>query len=127
MSYPTWKNLQLPASMLINLCMLAGIVAIGTGCSSDKGYPQKPLRMGAEYRFEDGLRKEKHPQYLFDKKTRKDLAKMGLPTGEPNVAPPEAPVKGAPGAGSAMADSAKVKTTPAAEPVMDTVFKVRPQ
>ena len=126
MSYPTWKNLQLPASLLTNLCMLAGIVAIGTGCSSDKGYPQKPLRMGAEYRFEDGLRKEKHPQYLFDKKTRKDLAKMGLPTGEPNTAPPEAPVKGAPGTASGMADSAKAKT-PAAEPVMDTVFKVRPQ
>lgn len=34
-------------------------------------------RMGAEYRFDEGLRREKHPQNLFSKKERKDMEKMG--------------------------------------------------
>lgn len=127
MLYPTWKKLQQPASTLTNLCMLAGIVALG-GCASDKGYPQQPLRMGAEYRFEDGLRKEKRPQYLFDKKTRKDLAKMGLPTGAPNGVPADQGNSARPGDKSAPADSAKIKPTPVADEIRpDTIYKVRPQ
>lgn len=33
--------------------------------------------MGAESRFDEGLRREKHPQQLFSKKERKDMEKMG--------------------------------------------------
>jgi hypothetical protein len=73
--------------------------------------------MGAEYRFEDGLHKEKHPQYLFDKKTRKDLARKGLPAGSSNVA-----------TSAAVPSSSFSKTPPVADSIRtDTVFKVRPQ
>jgi hypothetical protein len=75
--------------------------------------------LGAEYRFEDGLRKEKHPQYLFDKKTRKDLAKKGLPAGHSNQATSAA----------VPAPSSSFSKTPAvADSVRrDTTFKVLPQ
>ena len=38
----------------------------------------QPPRLGAEYRFEEGLRRQKNPQNLFSKKERKDMEKMGL-------------------------------------------------
>ena len=53
-------------------------------CSSVRGVFQRkervyqPPRLGAEYRFEDGLRRQKNPQNLFSKKERKDMEKMGL-------------------------------------------------
>jgi hypothetical protein len=43
--------------------------------------------MGAEYRFEEGLRKEKHPQNLFSKKERKEMEKMGALTKQERSAP----------------------------------------
>ena len=33
--------------------------------------------MGAEAEFDKGLRPEKHPKYLFDKKTMKEMQKTG--------------------------------------------------
>ncbi|PSL42524.1 hypothetical protein CLV51_11252 [Chitinophaga niastensis] len=33
--------------------------------------------MGAEAEFDRGLRPEKHPKYLFDKKTMKDMERNG--------------------------------------------------
>lgn len=44
-------------------------------------------RMGAEYRFDEGLRREKHPQNLFSKKDRKDMEKMGTVTRQERSAP----------------------------------------
>lgn len=38
----------------------------------------QPPRLGAEYRFEEGLRRQKNPQNLFSKKERKDMEKMGI-------------------------------------------------
>lgn len=37
-------------------------------------------RLGAEARFEDGLRRQKNPQTLFSKKEQKDMQKMGTLT-----------------------------------------------
>ncbi|SFD78324.1 hypothetical protein SAMN05518672_103200 [Chitinophaga sp. CF118] len=117
----TWKNFKLrqPAFMLLHTCMMAGIVVLAGSCASANREYQPP-RLGAEYRFEDGLRKEKHPQYLFDKKTRKDMRQMGLPAGHSNVA-----------TSAAVPSSSFSKTPPVADSVnsvrTDTVFKVRPQ
>jgi hypothetical protein len=47
----------------------------------------QPPRIGAEHRFEDGLRKEKHPQQLFSKKERKEMEKMGMTTEKERTAP----------------------------------------
>jgi hypothetical protein len=44
-------------------------------------------RMGAEYRFDEGLRKEKHPQHLFSKKERRDMEKMGTISHQNRTAP----------------------------------------
>lgn len=44
-------------------------------------------RMGAEYRFDEGLRREKHPQNLFSKKERKDMEKMGTVSRQERNAP----------------------------------------
>ncbi|CAL1518401.1 hypothetical protein [Chitinophaga sp. MM2321] len=40
--------------------------------------------MGAESQFDKGLRPEKHPKYLFDKKMMKDLQKQGDVSGYTN-------------------------------------------
>ncbi|WP_143306777.1 hypothetical protein [Chitinophaga vietnamensis] len=37
--------------------------------------------MGAETKFDEGLRPEKHPKYLWDKKMMKDLEKQGRAEG----------------------------------------------
>jgi hypothetical protein len=114
----TWKRLSLrqPAFMLLHTCMMAGIVVLSNGCaSSNKGYD--PPKLGAEYRFEDGLKKEKKPQYLFSKKERADMDKMGLPSGHSNEA-----------ANAAVPSSSFSKTPPVADSIRkDTVFKVRPE
>ncbi|MVT41924.1 hypothetical protein GO495_15140 [Chitinophaga oryziterrae] len=116
----TWKifKLRQPAFMLLHTCMMAGVVVLYSSCAlNNRGYQSPPPRMGAEYRFEDGLRKEKHPQYLFDKKTRKDLARMGLPAGHSNVA-----------TSAAVPSSSFSKTPPVTDSIhRDTTFKVLPQ
>ncbi|RAJ79153.1 hypothetical protein CLV59_106214 [Chitinophaga dinghuensis] len=63
--------------------------------------------MGAESKFDDGLRPEKHPQYLFDKKTMKDMKRTGLSsdyTRKRNTAP-TAPVKKSAPAADSLAQS----------------------
>lgn len=44
-------------------------------------------RMGAESRFEDGLRREKKPQTLFSKKEQKEMRKMGTLTEKERSSP----------------------------------------
>lgn len=114
----TWTFLR-PANKLLSLCLLAGFV-IYSSCASNKEY-QAP-RMGAEYRFEDGMKADKHPQYLFDEKTRKDMDKMGLPTGYSNAATGPAGLSGKHFA----TDSSKVKDSSSNSVKMDTVYKVLP-
>jgi hypothetical protein len=46
------------------------------GCHSSQKVYQAPA-VGAEAQFDRGLRPEKHPKYLFDKKTMKDMQKEG--------------------------------------------------
>jgi hypothetical protein len=114
----TWKQFKLrqPAFMLLHTCVMAGVVVLYSGCASNRKY-QEPPRLGAEYRFEDGLKKEKKPQYLFDNKTRKDMAKMGLPAGSSNEA-----------TSAAVPSSSFSKTPPVADSLKrDTTFKVLPQ
>lgn len=118
----TWKVFKQPASLISGLGILAGIL-ISSSCVTDRGYNPAP-RAGAEYRFEEGLRKEKRPQHLFDKKSRRDMAKMGYPTGESNVAPNETREEKA--AVTAPKTDTK-KTTPTDSLRMDSVYKVRPQ
>lgn len=43
--------------------------------------------MGAENRFDEGLKREKHPQQLFSKKERKDMEKMGTVSEQERSAP----------------------------------------
>jgi hypothetical protein len=118
----TWNVFKQPASAISGLGILAGILIISS-CVTDRGYDPAP-RAGAEYRFEEGLRKEKRPQHLFDKKTRKEMAKMGYPTGESNPAPQEAR-EGKASGNTAKPDPKKV--TPTDSLRMDSVYKVRPQ
>ncbi|MBW8687449.1 hypothetical protein [Chitinophaga rhizophila] len=118
----TWNKFKQPASRTISSCMLAGIFIFGA-CRTNRGYDPAP-RMGAEYRFEEGLRKEKNPQYLFDKKSRKEMAGMGYPTGEPNAASPQAGGTTTPAKSQS---GATVNTTPRDSLRVDTVFKVKPQ
>lgn len=49
----------------------------------------QPPRLGAEYRFEDGLRREKRPDDLFSKKDRKDMEKLGMLSKQERTAPKE--------------------------------------
>lgn len=49
----------------------------------------QPPRIGAEHRFEEGLRREKRPQELFSRKERRDMEKMGLITPRGRNAPQE--------------------------------------
>ncbi|TWV97353.1 hypothetical protein [Chitinophaga pinensis] len=118
----TWKSFKQPASRAIAFCGLAGIFTF-TACRTNRGYDPAP-RMGAEYRFEEGLKKEKNPQYLFSKKERQDLEKMGYPIGTPNQAAESGgdtkPATKSPAAGALQkAPSDSLRT--------DTVFKVKPQ
>lgn len=57
-----------------------------SGVFQRKQQVYQPPRMGAESRFEEGLRKEKHPQHLFSKKERKDMEKMGTLTSHERTA-----------------------------------------
>lgn len=109
--------------MISGFCMLAGILILSS-CKTNPGYDPAP-RMGAEYRFEEGLRKEKRPQYLFDKKTRKEMTKMGYPTGQPNTVAPTK-TKGTKESVASPQTGAK-KVVPSDSLRMDSVYKVRPQ
>ncbi|TWF42698.1 hypothetical protein FHW36_102459 [Chitinophaga polysaccharea] len=49
-------------------------------CHSSQKIYQAPA-VGAEAQFDRGLRPEKHPRYLFDKKTMKDMQQRGTASG----------------------------------------------
>ncbi|QEH43556.1 hypothetical protein [Chitinophaga sp. XS-30] len=53
-----------------------------------KERPYQPPRIGAEHRFEDGLRRQKNPQNLFSRKERREMEKMGMLTSEKDRAAP---------------------------------------
>lgn len=57
------------------------------GVFQRKSQIYQPPRLGAEYRFEEGLRKQKNPQELFSKKERRDMEKMGKVTRPDRSAP----------------------------------------
>jgi hypothetical protein len=118
----TWNILQ-PATKLLFLCLLAGFVISNTGCASNKTY--EAPKMGAEYRFDDGLRAEKHPDHLFDKKTRKEMEKMGYPTGQSNAAVGAASLSGKHFTKDSSVTSTG-KDSAYQTPASDTVFKVLP-
>jgi hypothetical protein len=73
------------------LTILPGILLIYSSCSrnilqrGDKYYSAPA--MGAESRFDEGLRKEKHPQQLWSKKERKDMEKAGTVSPSERSAP----------------------------------------
>jgi len=71
--------------VLFNISAIV-ILTLG-GCASSSGV-YKPPRLGAEYRFEDGLKRQKHPQHLFSKKMQKDLEKQGKMSTVVRDAPP---------------------------------------
>ncbi|NSL86502.1 hypothetical protein ECE50_006655 [Chitinophaga sp. Mgbs1] len=55
---------------------LSAMLLMLTACQPSQKIYQAPA-MGAEAQFDKGLRPEKHPQYLFDKKTMKDMRRQG--------------------------------------------------
>lgn len=69
---------------LLQIITILFITLLLYSCSRVSGVFQRkervyqPPRLGAEYRFEEGLRRQKKPQNLFSKKERKDMEKMGL-------------------------------------------------
>ncbi|GEP96171.1 hypothetical protein [Chitinophaga cymbidii] len=57
-----------------------GLLLLYCSCSRNifqRGVYQPP-RLGAEHRFEDGLRRQKNPQQLFSKKDRRHMEKIGM-------------------------------------------------
>lgn len=75
---PPCKTITMPRFIHLYYRLWPAVIVFA-GCAmgnSNKIY-QAP-RMGAEYRFEEGLRPEKRPQYLFDKKTMKDMEKQNI-------------------------------------------------
>ncbi|MGN7823780.1 hypothetical protein ACTJJB_26900 [Chitinophaga sp. 22536] len=76
-------------------------------CNSSQKIYTAPA-IGAEAQFDKGLRPEKHPKYLFDKKTMKDLERQGVVSeynSKRRNTAPTAPVKKAGGDGPAATDS----------------------
>jgi hypothetical protein len=114
----TWKKLQ-PANILLSCSVLAGFLFLGAGCASSRGSGNyEAPRLGAEYRFEDGMKREKKPQYLFSNKERKEMEKMGLPAGAQNEAV---------GAASMPASTSQLPTMKTDSiPPRDSVYKVLP-
>ncbi|MFY0256237.1 hypothetical protein ACDQ55_20045 [Chitinophaga sp. 30R24] len=85
--------------------MLLGLFA----CQSSQKVYQTPA-MGAEAEFDKGLRPEKRPQYLFDRKTMQGLQQQGVVstyTATRHNTAPTAPVKK--NNSAAAADSLKSK------------------
>ncbi len=73
-------------SVLLLTVILYSCSSVG-GMFQRKQQVYQPPRLGAEYRFEDGLRKQKNPQELFSKKERKEMEKMGRLTPQERSAP----------------------------------------
>jgi len=70
--------MRLPLGLIAIICLYS--------CSSrlfqKKEHVYSAPAIGAESRFDEGLRREKHPQQLFSKKERRDMEKMGVLSGE---------------------------------------------
>jgi len=67
-----------------------GILLVYSSCSRgifQRNSVYQAPRMGAESRFEEGLRREKHPQHLFSKKERKEMEKTGSLSRQERAAP----------------------------------------
>lgn len=101
--------------------VLAGILLIGASCSSRLFQPKERIyeapKMGAEYRFEEGLKREKRPQQLFSKKERKDMEKLGMTSHQERSAPP---VQIKPGGSGAGTDSTRTDSTGTPIPPVDS-------
>lgn len=101
--------------------VLAGILLIGASCSSRLFQKKERIyeapKMGAEYRFEEGLKREKRPQQLFSKKERKEMEKMGMTSHQERSAPPVQIKSGGAGAGP---DSTRTDSTHTPVPPVDS-------
>lgn len=81
--------MRFPLQIITAFCLILLLYS----CSGFRGAFQRkeriyqPPRLGAEYRFEEGLRKQKNPQNLFSKKERKEMEKMGTLTRQERDAP----------------------------------------
>ncbi|NLR77561.1 hypothetical protein [Chitinophaga eiseniae] len=73
-------------------------------CHSSQKIYQAPA-VGAEAQFDRGLRPEKHPRYLFDKKTMKDMQQRGTASGYSSKRRSSAPTIPLPGEGGHGKDS----------------------
>ncbi len=78
--------------LFLLLPVLAAVLLSACGGGIRSAFERKervyqPPRLGAESRFEDGLRREKHPQNLWSKKERKEMEKMGRYTNKETAAP----------------------------------------
>ncbi|MBV7530076.1 hypothetical protein [Chitinophaga sp. sic0106] len=89
--------------MKLTFILLSVIGAIA--CNNSRRVYSAPA-IGAEAEFDKGLRPEKRPQYLFDKKTMKDMQKSGSVSdyNRRQNTRPTAPVKGA----GTVADTSKL-------------------
>ena len=81
MRFPLQTVTVLLLPLILYSCSRAG------GIFQRKEQVYQPPRLGAEYRFEEGLRKQKNPQQLFSKKERKEMEKMGRLTPQERSAP----------------------------------------
>lgn len=80
--------MRFPLKIFTVLCAVILLYSCSRGVfqsKSNQAY-QAPA-MGAESRFDEGLRREKHPQQLFNKKERKDMEKMGWIGADNRAAP----------------------------------------
>ncbi|HWV65429.1 hypothetical protein, partial [Chitinophaga sp.] len=81
----------------------------------------KAPAVGAEAQFDRGLRPEKHPKYLFDKKTMKDMQNMGTVTGYSSKRRNTAPTIPLPGKGANGKDSTNTATDSLHNPISDSL------
>lgn len=72
---------------IISILLLLYSCSNGRSVFQRKQQIYQAPRMGAEYRFEDGLRREKKPQNLFSKSERKGMENMGMITKQNRSAP----------------------------------------
>nr|WP_295870823.1 hypothetical protein [uncultured Chitinophaga sp.] len=97
-------------------------------CNSSQKIYTAPA-IGAEAQFDKGLRPEKHPKYLFDKKTMKDMERRGVVSDynskRRNTAP-TAPVKRA-GGETVPTDSTAHRTDSTGAPLPQPADSLRTQ
>ncbi len=104
---PFYKSPPLPVFTFIVMDMKYIVLATGLcllGCHSSQKVYQAPA-VGAEAQFDRGLRPEKHPKYLFDKKTMKEMQKQGAASSDSSKRRNTAPTIPLPGKGANGKDS----------------------